>query len=308
MNSRSSGIAPLFAVALAATVAVPPTRLHAQGPDRSRDRGTGIPASMFGTYIECGQLLLFPFVAYARDHDREYNPAGLGFGLAEDFRGRFRSTEVLLFAAYGVTDWLALEFEASRIRATFDKSPSDTSALPARIVESGLADIEGHLRLRVVRETDRRPEVFGFVEITAPSQRRTLLIGDKAWDVRPGLGVVRGFSWGTMTFRTDVEYNRDDHHLDLGETSIEYLRRLSPSWRLNLAIEGGETGAPDEWELVTGVRWRLRDVLFVKVDNAVGLSSKATDWSPQIGLMLALPLFTPRRLHPHRAGVRNQLP
>jgi hypothetical protein len=27
----------------------------------------------------------------------------------------------------------------------------------------------------------------------------------------------------------------------------------------------------------------------VKADNVVGLFSKATDWSPQIGLMLALP-------------------
>lgn len=291
MCSRNQRVAPLLAVALAATVASPPTAARAQAAalDRSRDRGTGIPTSMFGTYVERGQLLLFPFVAYSRDHDREYNPSKLGFGLAEDFRGRFRSTEGLLFAAYGVTDWLALEFEASRIRVTFDKSPSDTSAMPARIVESGLTDFEGHLRLRMLRETEGRPEVFGFVEVTAPSQRHTVLIGDKQWDVRPGLGVVRGFSWGTMTFRTNLEYNRDDRHFDLGESSIEYLRRLSPSWRLNLAIEGGETGAPDEWELITGVQWRLSDVLLVKADNGLGLFPKATDWSPQIGFMLALP-------------------
>jgi len=288
MQRRNSGIAPLFTAALAATIALP-AAAQAARTDRSRDRGTGIPTSMFGTYVEHGQLLLFPFFAYSRDHDREYNPSKLGFGLAEDFRGRFRSTEGLFFAAYGVTDWLALEFEASRIRATFDKSPSDTSAMPARIVESGLTDFEGHLRLRVLRETEGRPEVFGFVEVTAPSQRHTVLIGDKQWDVRPGLGVVRGFSWGTMTFRTNLEYNRDDRHFDLGESSIEYLRRLSPSWRLNLAIEGGETGAPDEWELITGVQWRLSEVLLVKADNGVGLFSKATDWSPQIGFMLALP-------------------
>lgn len=278
-----------FAVALIAA-ALPATALaQSNGPDRSRDRGPGIPTSMFGTYIESGQLLLFPFVAYSRDHDREYNPARLGFGLDQDFRGRFQSTEVLLFAAYGVTDWLALELEASHIRATLDKAPNDASSMPARTVESGVADFEGELRLRVARETDRRPEVFGFVEVTAPSHKHDVLIGDKDWDVRPGLGVVRGFSWGTMTFRTDVEYNRDDRHVDLGETSLEYLRRLSPSWRLNLAIEGGETGAPDEWELVSGVQWRLNDVLLVKADNVVGLFSKATDWSPQIGVMLALP-------------------
>ena len=290
-RSRFAPFCVVEIVAVVTMIAGLPARAQAQSGDfdRSTDRGTGIPTSMFGTYIERGQLILFPFVAYARDHDREYNPSRLGLGLDQDFRGHFASTEIQLFAAYGVTDWLALEVEASRIRATFDKSPNDPSALPARTVESGLADFEGHLRVRVVRETNGRPEVFGFVEITAPSQKGTLFIGDKEWDFRPGLGVVRGFSWGTMTFRTNVEYNRDDRHLDLGESSIEYLRRLSPAWRLNLAIEGGETGAPDEWELVTGVQWRLRDFLLVKADNVVGLFSKATDWSPQIGLMLALP-------------------
>jgi hypothetical protein len=288
---RSSRLAPFCIVALVASIPAVPSRAGAQAGDsrRSYDRGPGIPASMFGTYVERHQLILFPFGAYSRDHDREYNPAALGFGLDQDFRGRFQSTEALVFAAYGVSDWLALEFEASRIRATFDKSSRDPSALPARVVESGLADFEGQIRVRVLRETNARPEIFGFVEITAPSQKRSLFIGDKEWDVRPGLGVVRGFAWGTMTFRTDVEYNRDDRHVDLGESSIEYLRRLSRSWRLNFAIEGGETGAPDEWELVTGVQWRLRDILLVKVDNVVGLFSKATDWSPQVGLMLALP-------------------
>lgn len=290
MSGRSLRITAIPALVLAAVAGLRTQALaQADATGRSRDRGAGIPASIFGTYIERGQLLVFPFVAYARDHDREYNPSKLGFGLAEDFRGRFQSTEVQLFVAYGVSDRIALEFEASRIRATFDKSPRDSSTLPAHVVESGLADFEGHVRLRLLRETDGRPEVFGFVEVTAPSHRHSILIGDQNWDFRPGLGVVRGFSWGTMTFRTNVEYNRDDRSLDLGETSLEYLRRISSSVRLNLAIEGGETGAPDEWELVTGVRWRLGKSLFVKADNVVGLFSKATDWSPQIGITLALP-------------------
>ena len=283
-NARRRCAVALIAAALPAAALAQST-----GLDRSRDRGPGIPSSMFGTYIERGQLLLFPFFAYSRDHNREYNPARLGFGLDQDFRGRFQSTEVQLFAAYGVTDWLALELEASQIRATLDKSPDDPSSVPARIVESGVADFEGQLRLRVARETGGRPEIFGFVEITAPSHKHDLLIGDKDWDIRPGLGVVRGFSWGTMTFRTDLEYNRDDRHVDLGESSLEYLRRLSPSLRLNLAIEGGETGAPDEWELVTGLRWRLSDSFLLKLDNVVGFFSKATDWSPQAGFMLVLP-------------------
>jgi hypothetical protein len=256
------------------------------GPRHSRDRGLGVPASVFATYIARGQLIVFPFFAYSRDKNREYNPAKLGYGLSQDFRGRFRSTEARLFLGYGLTDRLAVEFEAGFTRARLDKAPSDGSTMPASLEESGFADLEGQLRYRVAPETDRRPEIFSYLEITAPSQRRKVLIGDGIWDLRPGIGVVRGFGWGTMTTRVTVEYNHDDKSWDLGEFSIEYLRRLSSALRLNLAIEGGETGAPDEWDLVSGVQWRLGDLLFLKLDNAIGLSSKATDWAPQIGIML----------------------
>jgi len=255
----------------------------------AQDRGTGIPTSRFGTYVARGELLVNPFFAYTTDHNREYQPAQLGYGLVQDYRGRFRSTEDVLFVAYGVTDWLAVELEASRIHATFDKAPTDTSATPARIEESGLGDVEGQVRMRLSRERDRRPEIFGFVEITLPSQRNKVLIGNPDWDLKPGIGVVRAFAWGTMTTRITVEYNHDDRLWDLGEFSIEYLKRLSPSWRLNLAFEGGETGAMDEWDLVAGVRWRIRDSFFLKLDNAIGLMSKSTGWARELGVVFALP-------------------
>ncbi len=255
----------------------------------AQDRGTGIPTSRFGTYVTRGQLLVNPFFAYTTDHNREYQPAQLGYGLVQDYRARFRSTEGILFVAYGVTDRLAVEFEASRIKATFDKSPDDTSATPSRIEESGLGDVEGQVRMRLMREEGRRPEMFGFFEVTLPSQKNKKLIGDPDWDLRPGIGFVRGFAWGTMTTRITVEYNHDDHLWDLGEFSIEYLKRLSPSWRLNLAFEGGETGAMDEWDLVAGVQWRIRDSFFLKLDNAVGLMSKSTDWAPELGVQFSLP-------------------
>src|SRR5438093_1006570 len=89
----------------------------------AQDRGTGVPTSRFGLYVARGELLVNPFVAYSTDHNREYQPIQLGYGLPQDYRGRFRSTEGLLFVAYGLTDWLAVEFEASRIRASPDKAP-----------------------------------------------------------------------------------------------------------------------------------------------------------------------------------------
>jgi len=254
----------------------------------AQDRGTGVPTSRFGMYVGRGELLVNPFFAYSTDHNREYQPAKLGYGLAEDYRGRFRSSEGLLLVAYGLTDWLAVEFEASRIRATLDKAPNDTSGTPSRIEESGLGDVEGQVRMRLLREGSGRPELFGFLEVTLPTQTNKVLIGNPDWDVRPGFGIVRAFPWGTMTTRITVEYNHDDRLWDLGEFSIEYLKRLSPAVRLNLAFEGGETGAMDEWDLVAGVRWRIRDRFFLKLDNAIGLMSKSTDWAPELGVVWSL--------------------
>ncbi|TMQ59374.1 MAG: hypothetical protein E6K76_04715 [Candidatus Eisenbacteria bacterium] len=259
------------------------------------DREGGVPSSMSGTYIRPRQLLVFPFYEHVSDHNQEYNPAKFGFGRNEDFRGRYGSSSAQMFIAYGVTERLAVELEISYTRATLEKSSSDTTPMPSKIEESGLGDVEGQIRLRLAQESGRRPEVFGFLEITAPSQKNKLLIGNSDWDFRPGVGVVRGFSWGTMTVRTTLEYSKEQsalnepRQLDIGETSVEYLKRLSHAWRLNLGFEGGEGGAPDEWELRSGLQWRMTRVLLLKLDNSVGLSSKAPDWTPQIGLMFSIP-------------------
>ncbi len=254
-----------------------------------RDRGGGVQASIFGTYIHKGELLVYPFVEYTRDRNREYQPAEFGLGPDVNFRGKFHGSAGELFVGYGVTDWLALEVEGAYRSATLDKSPQDSFATPGRIKETGLADIEGQLRARVMKESDRRPELFTFAEITARSQRRKLLIADPVWDLRPGIGLVRGFSWGTVSARVTGEWNRMDKHPDFGEVAVDYLKRLSPRWRLYLAIEGGEGGAMDEWDFVSGLQLRLTDFALVKLDNAVGISSKATDWAPQIGVMFSFP-------------------
>ena len=94
------------------------------------DRGTGIATSMFGEYVRRGELLVYPFYEYT-SQSLEYKPSELGFGLDQDFRGRFREHEALIFLAYGLSDRLALELEsvvytAARLR----KDPSDPSAMP----------------------------------------------------------------------------------------------------------------------------------------------------------------------------------
>ena len=143
--------------------------------------------------------------------------------------------------------------------ATLDKSPGDPSATPARIRESGFGDVEGQLRLRLRSETRHHPEIFSFLEMTPATQRHKVLIDEPNWDLKPGVGIIRGYHWGTLMVRVTAEWNREASSPDLGEVAVEYLRRLTPSLRLNVAVEGGEGGAPDEFDLITGVNWRLSD-------------------------------------------------
>ena len=249
---------------------------------------------MLGSYVQRHELLIYPSYEYVTDHNMEYNPANLGYGLQEDFRGKFRSSSGGIFFAYGVTRKIALEFETAYEKASLEKSPSDPSTTPGEIKESGLADIEGQVRIRLAEERRKRPEIYTFVEITAPTQRDALLIGSPDWDARPGIGLIHGYPWGTMTIWSTLEYNREQSaiqepaHFDIGETAIEYLRRFSRSWLFSMAWEGGEGGAPDEWELRTGIQGPLAHWAHLKIINSVGVFSKSPDWTLQAGLMFTM--------------------
>jgi hypothetical protein len=262
-------------------------------PSSLHDRGTGQPTSLFGTYIRAGELLVCPFFEYSTDHNREYQPVQFGFASDTDFRARYRSTAEQIYVGYGFSDRLALEFEAGYLRATFDKASGDHSGTPARIEERGLGDIEAKLRWRWKTETVRWPEIFSFFDVTLPSQRHRRLIGDSDWQFMPGIGLVRDFPWGTMTLRTDLEYNRETKGFDIGETAIEYLKRLSPSVRGFLAVEGGENGAPDEWNLIAEAQWQVTKLLTLKLNSSLGISSKSPDWEPQAGVLFSIPAREP---------------
>jgi hypothetical protein len=251
-----------------------------------KDRGDAISASMAATYIHPGELVVFPFFEYLRDNNREYQPKEFGLGPEIDFRGKFHSTAEQIFLGYGVNDWLALEFEMAHISAELTKSPSD-NFLPDTIKESGLADIEAQVRARVSRESSRWPEFYLYSEFVARTQRGRFLISENYWDIKPGVGFIKGFGFGTLTARINLEYNHEAKNLDLGEVSVEYLKRVSRNFRLFLALEGGETGSMDEWATVQGFQLRLSNSIFLKFDNTLGISSKADDWAPQVGLMWA---------------------
>lgn len=282
-GARSTTACGILALAAAVLLGTVDARAQSPGFDRSRDRGPGIPTSMFGTYIEPRQLIVYPFLEFYRDADAEYSPAELGFGLDEDFRGRYRAHEGLLFLGYGASDRLAFELEAAVISATLDKSPGDTSAMPARVQESGLGDVEGQIRWRWRGETERRPELFSYFETVFPLQKKKRLIGTQFWEFKLGTGVVRGFRWGTMTVRAAVAYEGEDQKPAVGEYAVEYLKRVSSALRLFAAVEGSE----DEVEFITEAQWFLRPSVVLKLNNAIGITSKATDWAPEIGLLFS---------------------
>ena len=256
---------------------------HGQSFDRHRDRGSGIPTSMFGTYVQPRELLVYPFFEYYRDADAEYSPNELGYGLDQDYRGRYRANERLLFIGYGISSRLAVELEAANITAVQEKTPDDPSAMPDSVRESGLGDVEGEVRWRWTTETDRRPELFSYFETAFPLQRTRYLIGTQDWELKLGTGIVRGFSWGTLMLRVAAEYDAEDGSVALGEYAVEYLKRLSSKLRLLAAVEGDQ----DEVEQITEAQWFLRPNIYLKLNNSFGLTSKATDWAPEVGVMVS---------------------
>ena len=264
--------------------AASPVLAQEAGPPYLGDRGTGIPTSMFGIYVRKGEFLVYPFYEYYYDHNAEYKPEELGYGLDEDFRGKSTAHEGLIFLGYGITDWLSVEMEAAVISAKLETDPNDPTDVPATIEESGTGDVEGQIRARLWRESANNPEIFTYFEAVSPQQKDKVLIGTPDWELKLGAGVIRGFAWGTMTARFAVEYSVEDDVLDPGEYAIEYLRRVSPEWRLYFGLEG----AQDEVSLVPEAQWHVKpDEIIVKLNSAFGVTSKAGDWTPEVGVLFA---------------------
>jgi hypothetical protein len=259
--------------------------LHAEAsssPPYLADRGPGLPTSLFGTYIEKGQLLVYPFYEYTKTTAFEYKPSELGFSGDEDFIGKTVEQEYLLFLSYGFTDRLSAELEtAVHARTSFDKAPEDPSAVPDHLEESGLGDVDMQVRWRWSAESEHRPEMFSFAEITPPFQHNRVLIGTQHWEGALGFGVVRGFSWGTITGRATLAYDGEDSSIEPGEWGFEYLKRLSPRWRLVGALEGES----DEISAIGEIQWFFSSRAFLKLNCGFGLTEKAPDVAPEAGVL-----------------------
>ncbi len=250
-----------------------------------KDRGTGTATSMFGTYVRKGELLVYPFFEYYYDNNMEYSPSEFGFDLDEDFRGKYRASEGLVFIGYGLTDRLVIEIEVAVIKASLETSEDDSSSIAQTVTESGLGDVQTQLDLRWLKESEHRPELFSYAEVVYPHNKDKDLIGTSDWEIKVGTGIIRGFKWGTLTGRAAIEYTRAEEKVELGEMAVEYLKRISSKWRLYAGVEATQ----DEVELITEAQWHLSDRIFAKFNNAFGLTSKATDWAPEIGVMFSFP-------------------
>ena len=82
-----------------------------------------------------------------------------------------------------------------------------------------------------------------------------------------------------------MEYFASESKLELGEAAVEYLKRLSPTWRLYLGVEGKE----DEIQVIPEVQWHITDSLFLKLNSGIGVTPKATDWAPEVGVVFSFP-------------------
>ena len=253
-------------------------------PAYLRDRGTGIRTSLLGTYVRKGELLVYPFFEWYADDNLEYKPSELGYGTSNtDYRGRYRANEGILFLGYGISNSVSIEFEAAVISAELETSPDDTSsAKPAKVSESGLGDVEGQIRWRFQHETDTRPELFTYYEAVFPLQKDKHIIGTQEWEHAFGVGLVRGYRWGTMTVRVAAEYSAKV--FDAGEYAIEWLRRLSPKWRVVAALEGSQV---DEVSFIGETQWSPSRRVIFKFNAGVGLTPNATDFAPEIGVLFS---------------------
>ncbi len=248
-----------------------------------KDRGNGIPTSMFGTFIEKGEWVVYPFFEHYLDNSYEYSPNEFGYGLDQDFFGEFRASEGLIFLGYGLTDRLVIEVEAAMIRASLEKSPDDLTAMPNKLTESGLGDTQIQIDWMWSKETERRPGFFSYGEVVFPHHKTKYLIGTPELETKAGIGLIKGFTWGTMTVRLAAE--QAGGHFDIGEYAVEWYKRLSSDFCVYAGIEGTQ----DELEFITEIQWWLNDSIRFKFNNGFGVTKKATGWAPEIGLMISFP-------------------
>jgi len=287
MERRRRSVATLvIGAVLGAVLALSPQPSSAQQPYYLYDRGDGIATSLAGTYVRNKELLVYTFYEYTRDTTSEYKPSDFGFSGAgdQDFFGKLTQHEYLLFLAYGFTDSFAMEFESALYtNATLEKSNRDTSNMPRHLREDGLGDTEINLRYRFLKENQYLPDAVAFFKTVFPIQKDKKIIGSQEWELSPGLVLLKGTPWGSFAGKVSMAYTSGEGKFEFGEYGIEYVKRLSPNWRVVLAFEGEQ----DEQEIIGEVQYALTKNVTIKFNSGFGLTKKAPDFAPEVGILFS---------------------
>ena len=160
---------------------------------------------------------------------------------------------------------------------TFNRAPGDLSGVPPMPKESGPGESESQLRFRWAHEPQRRPELFSFLEIVFPFQRKQVLIGAHNWVGAAGFGAIKGTSVGTFTGQVSLAY--EDGGFQSGEYALGYLKHLSPKMRAGLMLQGeGEDLSP-----VGELQWSLTPHATLQLNSGFGLTQKVPDFAPEVG-------------------------
>ena len=53
-------------------------------------------------------------------------------------------------------------------------------------------------------------------------------------------------------------------------------------------ITVGVEGIQDEWEFINDLQFHVKPWMFIRVNNSFGLTSKATDYAPELGVVFYL--------------------
>ena len=133
------------------------------------------------------------------------------------------------------------------------------------------------------QETAKKPEYYSFVEVVFPLQPDNVVVGTSDWEYAVGFGLIKGFSWGTLNGRVSLKYDEVDGQVEAGEFAVEYLKRLSPKWRMVGTLEGED----DEISLIGEAQWFINRRTYFKFNCGVGLSDKAPDIAPEVGIMFS---------------------
>jgi hypothetical protein len=81
-----------------------------------------------------------------------------------------------------------------------------------------------------------------------------------------------------------VDYVTAEKKFEPGEFALEYLKRVSNRFRFFVMLEGSE----DEIELIPEIQWHINRNMFLKANSGFGVTSKATDVAPEVGIMFLL--------------------